>query len=78
MNFSIVNVNIINNNTMSTWNGENMKTNVYMLELSNRGVSEWLSFNVKMSNSSAISWRDRLQLVELMMMIVFTKRTRLA
>jgi hypothetical protein len=32
-----------------------MKTNVYMLELSNRGVSEWLSFNVQMSNSSAIS-----------------------
>jgi len=54
-----------------------MKTNVYMLELSNRGVSEWLSFNVKMSNSSAISWRDRLQLVELMMMIVFTKLTQL-
>ena len=77
MNFSVVKVNIKKNNKMSTWKGQNMKTDVYMLELSNRGVSEWLSFNVKMSNSSAISWRDRLQLVELMMMIVFTKVTQL-
>jgi hypothetical protein len=38
-----------------------MKTDVYVLELWNRGVSEWLLFNVKRSNSSAISWRDRLQ-----------------
>ena len=45
-----------------------MKTAVYMLELWNGGVSEWLLFNVKMSNSSAISRRDRLQFVELMMM----------
>jgi hypothetical protein len=31
-----------------------MKTDVYVLELWNRGVSEWLLFNVKMSNSSAL------------------------
>ena len=30
-------------------------------------------FNVNMSNSSAISWRDRLQFVKLMMMAVSTK-----
>jgi hypothetical protein len=46
-----------------------MKTDVHMLELWNRGVSERLLFNVKMSNSSAISWRDRLQFVELMMVL---------
>jgi hypothetical protein len=32
--------------------------------------------NVKMSNSSAISWRDRLQVVKLMVMAIFTKRRR--
>jgi hypothetical protein len=53
-----------------------MTTDIYVLELWNRGVSEWLLFNVKMSNSSAISWRDRLQFVELMMMAVYAKRTR--
>jgi hypothetical protein len=53
-----------------------MKTDVYMLEQWNRGVSEWLLFNVKRSNSSAISWRDRLQFVELMMMAIYAKRTR--
>jgi hypothetical protein len=55
-----------------------MKTDVYVLELWNRGVSEWLLFNVKMSNSSAISWRDRLQFVEPMKMAVYTKRSRFA
>jgi len=55
-----------------------MKTDVYSLELWNRGVSVWLLpvFSVKMSNCSAISWRDRLQFFELMMMVVLTKRTR--
>jgi hypothetical protein len=67
MNFSVVKVNIKKNNKMSTWKGENMKTDVYMLKLWNRGVSEWLLFNVKRSNSSAISWRDRLQFVVPMM-----------
>jgi hypothetical protein len=47
-----------------------MKTDVYMLELWNRGVSEWLLSSVKISNSSAMSWRDRLQFVALMMMAV--------
>jgi hypothetical protein len=55
-----------------------MKTDVYMLELWNRGVSERLLFNVNMSNSSAISCRDRLQFFELMMMAVNTKRSRFA
>jgi hypothetical protein len=55
-----------------------MKTDVYMLELWNRGVSEWLLFSIKMSNSSATSWRDRLQFVELMMMAVYTKRSKFA
>jgi hypothetical protein len=50
-----------------------MKTDVYMLELWNRGVSELLFFYVKMSNSSVMSWRDRLQFVEFMMMAVYTK-----
>jgi hypothetical protein len=67
MNFSVVKVNIKKNNKMSTWKGENMKTDVYMLKLWNRGVSEWLLFNVKRSNSSAISCRDRLQFVVPMM-----------
>ena len=58
MNFSVVKVNIKKNNNMSTYNGENMKTDVYMLEIWNKGVNEWLLFNVKRSNSSAISWRD--------------------
>jgi hypothetical protein len=42
------------------------------------GVSERLLFNVNMSNSSAISWRDRLQFVEPMKMAVYTKRSRFA
>jgi len=53
-----------------------MKIDVYILELSNRGVSEWLLFNVNMSNSSAISWRDRLSCDKLLMMAVYAKPTR--
>jgi hypothetical protein len=53
--------------------GDSLKISQLFLELWNIGVSKWLLFSVTMSNSSVISWRDRLQFLKLMVMAHFYK-----